>query len=560
MKPFGPLPTVAFFMVLTAVSSACWGQASAARECLEQAEVAATQIQLSGDKSTALDAIATTLVQIDPMGALDVIGRMRRPTDAARGLGAVSIAIMSGDPAAVEENMMTAGRLLLRISNEDQRLMEQKLLLRETAVLGERALPGAPELSPRTAQREVVLALAPIDADAALMLIEMWGLEGPPLDEALAAVAEHMANVSPDRALELTESIVSARWRDRSFWRIAEKRPAAEAVGVALRISDPLVRASTQASAAVRLAKSDLDEALAAAEMVAIAPDSVRAEIAVALAYTDGERAIALAEELPASVREWALGRIGVELARSAPELAAEVLLGLPPNSDAVRRAAARMATVDLSRAITLAHSLPEGSGRDAARSGIVSAIAESDRAAAEDMLWDIQGFEHGAEAVEAVVLAMVESNPDAATGLIGLVSDADQAARLRARVAARLAVQHPELALQLLESLPPSDFLATAGIEAGSAILANGGKPETAARFASLGVERDFAMRWILPGLAESGMRSPINLADTIGDSYARALALVDVAQRLLEIKPEPTAVDDREQQIRVIAEWETL
>jgi len=286
----------------------------------------------------------------------------------------------------------------------------------------------------------------------------------------------------------------------------------------------------------------------------------VRAEIAVALASTDAKRAIALAEELPALVREWALGRIGVELAHSAPALSTELLLGLPADSDVVRRAATCMATVDLSRAVMLAHALPVGPERDAALSGIVSAVASSNHAAAEDLLWEIQGVEHRADAVEAVVLFVAESDPDAATGLIGLVSDADQAARLRARVAARLAVQRPELALRLLESLPPSDFLATAGIETGSAILASGGEPEMAARFASLGVERNFAIRWILPCLAESGARSPINLANMIDNAYARALALVDVAKGLLDIETDPTRAGDQERQIRVIAEWETL
>jgi hypothetical protein len=364
-----------------------------AREYLDQAKAAAAQIADPSDQSIALGKIALTLVESDPAAALDLAARMRRPSDAARVLGAISLAISSNDPASASQDVLTAGRLLLGITSPDQRLMEQRLLLREIAPLGESALPVGPELTPGEAQLQLVLGRAETDPAAALALLRKWQLRDLAYDQAAAAIAAPMAAKAPDEALELASSILSAGERDSALWRIAELRPPEEAAGLATRVSDPVIQSSILRSAAVRLATSDPEAAATAAASVVVATTSARAEMVVALSAAsapDGARATELARDLPEPARSWALERIGVARAASEPAAAEELLRGIHARPEVMCLAAGAMARTDADRAIALARSLPPGETREAALAFVARSLAGSEPAKATELLWDM--------------------------------------------------------------------------------------------------------------------------------------------------------------------------
>lgn len=540
----------------------CWGTgpagAAAARQYLDEARAASTEIQLAGDQSAVLQAIALTLVEVDPYAALDTVARMRRPSDATRALGAAAVAMAPNNPAMAAANVMTAGRLLMRIADSDQRLVEQGLLLREIATLGEEALPAGPELTPGEAQLVVILGLAESDPAGALALLRKWEVTGASGDKAGAAIAEGLAAEAPEEALEVASGLAGARWRDRTLWRIAEQRPPEEAVDIALRVSDPVTQAAILTSAAVRLAGKDPERALGVARTVQVAGDSALAEVAAALAATDTARALETARGLPERARLWALERIAMEIAGTDPALAEHVLAEAGAGSEAIRGAVVRMVGADPDRAVGFARSLPPGEGRDGALAAVAGALAGSNPGLAEELVWEIASSGLRGEAVETVAVAWAATDADAATGLIGLVVDGDRAGRIRAKVAAAVAARDAEGAARLLGSLPATDYRSDAALSAAKAVLSAGGQPETAVRLGAIGMDSDLALRWALPYLAFAQTRSPIGLSDKIKGPYPRALALVDIAREMLNLDRKRRAAPERARQIRRIVEWE--
>lgn len=538
--------------------SASPADASAAREYLDQARTAAGTIDLPGDKSAALRSIACVLADQDPQSALEIAAGIRRPSDAARALAAVTRRLADSDPGAAQQVSATAGRLLLRMPNRDHRLVEERLLLREIAVLGGGALFAGSELSQTEGLTAVLLGRAESDPAGALELLGTWELTGAVADRALMAATPRLALTDPDLAVEQAATIGSARLRDQTFWLIAVQRPAAEAVGIAQRISDGVVKAATLASAAARMAESDPEAALLWARDVGVAQDSALAQVAVALAGSDRVGAIELAESLPALPRRWALGRIAVDLAATEPEQAAALLGQIEGHPEVVRVALARMASVDPDRAIRLAGELLSGEPRDEALAGVVGVLARSDLSRAATVVWMIETPRWRGAAVRSLAPLLAREDPDAATSLIGLVPDVELARGLRAKVAATIAAHHPEMASRLLASLPPSDRRSEAGLEAAAAVLSAGGAPEEALKLATVGVGRDLALRWLVPTLARSRARSPINLAEEIESSYLRALSLVDAAREVTGGEARCRAVPERARQVRPIVEWE--
>ncbi|MCJ7749822.1 MAG: hypothetical protein MUQ65_01815 [Armatimonadetes bacterium] len=502
--------------------------AAAARQYLDEARAASTEIQLAGDQSAVLQAIALTLVGVDPRAALDTVARIRRPSDATRALGAAAVAMAPSDPVMAETNVETAGRLLMRIADADQRLVEQRLLLGEVAVLGEKALAAGPELTPGEAQLAVILGLAESDPAGALALLRKWEVTGAPGDEAGAAIAEGLAAEAPEQALEVALGLGGARWRDRTLWRIAEQRPPEEAVDIALRVSDPVTQAAMLTSAAVRMAGED------------------------------PERALEVARGLPDRARQWALERIAVEIAGTNPGLAEQVLAEAGAGPEAVRGAVLRMVRTDPERAVGIARSLPPGPGRDGALAALAGALAGSNPGLAEELVWEIASPGPRAEAVETVAVARAATDADAATSLIGLVVDGDRVGRIRAKVAAAVAARDPEVAARLLQSLPATDYRSDAALNAAKAVLSAGGQPETAMRLGAIGMDSDLALRWALPYLAFAQTRSPIGISEKIGEAYPRAMALVDIAREMLHLDRRAEAAPDRARQIRRIVEWE--
>lgn len=555
LRPRATLAIIALALTGTLAPAA---EGSAAREYLEQARTAARAIELSGDQSAALRSIACVLADTDPQSALDIVGTTRRPSDAARSLAAVARNLATTDPETARQAATTAGRLVLRIAGPEHRLAEQRLLLREMAALGEDALVAALEVPPEEGQLSVVLGRAESDPEGALELMRSWGMTGLSADRALMAVTPGLVHSDPDRAVELTATIGSTRLREQTLWLIAERLPAAEEAGVAERTSDWLIKSAMLASAAERAAASNPEAALGWAQEVSAARTSALAQMAVALAVSDRARAIALAESLPDMARRWTLARIAVELARSDPEDAETILKRIEGRAAATRMVATAMAAADADRAIRLVDQIPVGESRDAALAGVAGALATSDLERAAGLVWSIESPRWKAIAVKAVTAVLARHDCDAATSLIGLVSDPELAYRLRAEVAAVTAAHDPEAALMLLESLPASDYRSEAAMEGAKAILSAGGAPEEALRLAAVGLERDEALRWLVPSLARSRTRSPIALAEEIESAYLRAISLADAAREAMEGGRSCPSVPERARQVRPIVEWE--
>lgn len=531
---------------------------SPARECLDQARAAAREIKLAGDQSAALRSIALVLAQLDPQAARNLAGEMRRPSDAARSLAAAAAATADMNPAAAALDVTTAGRLLLRIPNEDHRRSEQRMLLMDAAGLGEASLLGGSDLTASEACLAVLLARARSDPAAALDLLTAWDMGRTAEDRVLATITTSLAAADPEQAIELASTIGSARLRDPALWLIAEQRPPGEAIGIAQRISDAVMKSSLLASTAVRMAPNDPDAAALTADQVPVACSSALAQVAVAVVSSNRGRALELARRLPPRPRAWALGRIAVELASVAPARCEELLAEIGNHAEVVRLAVGPMAATDPDRAAAIARSLPDSQERDAALAEVARVLANSDPGRAEQLAWEISSPRSRERAIEPLVLAAARSDFDAATSLIGLVSDPALAARLCADVALRAAPRHPEASARLLSALPPSAYRGDFALEAAVAVLSAGGLTEEALAIADADFESDVSLRWIVPALARSQAGSSINLAADIANPYLHTLALVDAARELTDGERRCPAAPERARQVRPIVEWE--
>jgi len=534
--------------------------ASASREALNQAVVAAQNIELAGDQSAARRHIAYTFSRVDPRAALDMTDGIRRPSDAARALASVAAALAKTDPARAKQAAGAASRMLLRIAEPARRDQEQELLLWQIAPLGNDAVVAVSQVPAQTARSIVADSLATSNPAAALALLKSWQMTGAAVDKTTAEIAVNLASSDPDQAMKVATGIVSDQSRARALWRIAELRPAAEAAGIAQQVADPLIKSAMLTSAAVRLAADNPESAIALGEQVAVAGATAGAQVALALAPSDVDRALDLARKLPDRPRRWALERIAVAVAGSRPDTAENLLREAAADPQVIELVVARMAASNPDRAMQFIRSLPPGDLRDGALGAAAGVVAASDYRKASDLVWEMTSPSARDKAVETVALQAAASDADAATSLIGLVSEPSAALRLRAKVAARVASRDPRAALRLLETLPDSDYRRAAAFDAAIAMLTAGRTADEALKVAMIAVPRDVALRWLLPDLAVSQTGSPVHLSDSIGDAYLRSLALADVARRLERMEPRPKPSPSLAQMIRPVAEWEGI
>lgn len=550
-RPWPVLSVVALPLLFAAPGTA---EQSPPRQYLDQALAATSTITLDGDRSAALREIVDVLAPIDAPKAKEAVARMRRPSDAARALARIATA--APDAAGGRQLAAAAGGLLLRLPDLPRREAEQRFLLYELAAFGEEALPAAQELPQDQARLAVVTKLARTDPARALDLMDKWALAGVEADSVRADAAGRLAASDPARALKAADAITAASVREQALWLIAEMRPAQEAEEIARRIYDPVIRSAVIASALLRSpggGEPPIDTL-----QPTVAPASAAAERVVALGATDIDRAIQLARSLPERPRRWALSRLAIRLAAFDAPRARSLLeeVGLPP--EAVRQAVSQMAAVDPAGAIGLARSLPAEETREAALAAAIAVLAPRDPRRAADILWDMQSSHWRGVAARPVALALAAADVDAATALIGLVSDPLDACRLRAEIAVVAAAQNPAVAASLLASLPASDYRTDAALAAAAAAIEARRSAEEAVRVAQAGAGNDVGLRWLLPELARSQTASVASFANRIESPYVRCLALVDAAREVLGEPVAPRPSPERARQIRVITEWE--
>jgi hypothetical protein len=544
-------------LAVLAAGPALSAEAPVARQCLSAAAAAADQISLPGDQSAARRDIAILLAGLDPQAASGLAGRITRPADAARALGAVAAAEAGAAPSQAGESAAAAGRLLLRLAEPVRRAAEQRFLLAEAATLEEKALPAAPELPAEEAKAAVVRSLARRQPAAALKLLDTWKLTGEAADLALAEIAAWLSESDPEEALRQAARIAERSLRNATAWRIAERRPPGEAAAISHQIDDLVVRSGALASAAVRQAAENPPVAEATAAMIPVAHDSALAQLAAALADRDYERALGLARAIRERPRSWALAQIASGEAVEHPERCEAALSEAKIAPDVARVILARMAPADPERAARLAQALPEGEGRAAAVAAVAAAIASLHPEQAGDLLWTIDSPRWQARAAGELARQLARTDWDAATAVLGLVSDQLESQRLRGEVAAVVAPRDPDQGRRMLELLPDSYWRGLAGMEAALGMVAAGRDSQAALPFASLAAKQDLALRWLVPQLSLPQVESPISAAERIGDPYLRSLALADAA-RVLTGESRCRPAPDRARQVRPIYEWE--
>jgi hypothetical protein len=560
LRPWLHISALAAMVLLAPVRPGFCAGESGARECLAQAAVAAQSIEMSGDQSAARRYLASNLATFDPNAALEMAGGIRRPSDAARALGAVAVGFAKTDPDRATQAVTTASRLLQRIAEPLRREQEQRLLLGEVAAMGRDAVLAGPDLPTEEARGIVASALARSDPRAALSLLDTWKLTGSAADGPRSVAAIALSEADPDLAVSVANAISADYLRTRALWTVANIRPPAEAAMVAQQVTDPVVRSAMLTAAAVRAAPQDPDLAESLTRQVSVAPESALAELAASLAPARSQRALVLARSLSPQPRRWALSQIAIAIAGAEPDLVEGLLREASADPQVVRLAMTRMTLAQPTRAARVALSMPPGENREAALAATATALSPSNAGQAGDLVWAIRTPAEQGRAVARVAAAVAITDTDAATSLIGLMPDPDGALRLRAGIAAIVAPRDPSASSRLLATLPKSDYQAQAALDAATAALRVSRSVEEALMIATLGFDRDVALRWLLPTLAMVQASSPVNASDLIGNAYLRTLGLTDAARRIRRLEPKAKPSPARAQMIRVICEWEGM
>lgn len=545
-------------LFLALLASPTWADPVPVRDYLSQAEVVASQIGLSGDQSAARRDIALTLSRIEASEALRAAAGISRPSDAARVLGAIAAAQAKTEPAAAQQAAATGSRLLLRLADPVRRAREQALYLAEIAPLGSEAPALLTELRPEEARTIVVISLAESQPELAWELAKTWQLSGPLADQALAALAPSLSLSQPEAARELATKITSPELRDFTLWRVAERQPLTEATAVIPLLQDPITRDGVLASTALRLNQTDPEAALAAVDAITVSPASVRAQLAVDLVLREEARAAELARQLPPPARSWALGHMALALASVKPEQAEAYLHESGTGAETVRLVATRLAHADPTRALRLARMALEGEEREATLAAIAVTLAPRNLAQAREIARELQVPRWRAEAVGAVARALAENDSDAATSLLGMISDPEDLLPIRAQVAAVIARRDAATAQRLLETTPQTSYRSASAFAAARAQLTSSRAPDAAISLAAVGMDRGLAIRWLLPEIARTGTASPSALAEKIEPPYLRVLALVDTSRALLGDAPAARPAPERTRMIRTLVEWE--
>lgn len=470
----------------------------------------------SDDDTESADAVA------EAMGAATgVADQQERAIDRAWAMAQVAIDWAALDPDAAEQAIADSVRAAEEAASggDEQRTVAADL--RELAATWDpvdwrSAIPLAERIE-RNASRAWILraiagALADEDPDQARSLLAdaLEIARTNPLPQYGAAdestVALELGNTDPDAALAAAEAIADSEAKARALrelvWQFEDSNPelvestVGDAISAAREISDPYDRAwALRESAGAPLADSVQTKELlgdaedAAAQIEEVEPQAFAlSDIAAAWAMLDFERALELAESIPANypeARVAALVGIAEALTASDSERAVSAL------EDALTENEEVLDTYEQARAVNV----------------IVMVMAELDLERAIELAEEIEDAYLQGDALRVLALAVVDEDAEQALVLAEEIEPLFIRVQTLIAIGVEVAAEDSEQAISIFEG---------ALSEAGD-------------------LKDTYALRLLASAWAPLDAVKALDIADRVEDDADRAQALADVALAML-------------------------
>ncbi len=509
----------------------------AAKEALKQAQWAAQKHHLSGDRSALRRRVAILMSRIDPQAAVDLCRGISGASDAIRARGAVSAAIAPQDPVQAQDFILAAAKLLRDLTDDNQRSQELAFLSISVAAFD-------PKDAFRTAREikdaEVFeYAWGEIARLAPLAALEDLAQNPPSSSERSRRLAAFLPRLAADdllQALSLSDEITDSLAKSKVLAEISFSASSTDALAVALRIPDDLLRAQAIRCAAERLAATDPIAALGALYYTSADRDSALAGIARAAAVRDRWQAADLIAQIAsARTRRDTLGLFLIDL---AAEDAAAAAIFADSHAEvptwALPALCSALVKTDSSSALNRARAITDSHNRDLALAEIAGALARQSPQLAEDLLLEIKRPHLRFSALRALVIAVAPNDVEKAAALTGLAADGRQAQVLLLHIARALAAYDIPGALRLAERCPPSPEKTDAVLDIAEIVAARDLKQ--ALTIASSIMKKSTAGHVLTQRLMRRQPALARKCADEIIDPLRRAHAFCDIAEALLE------------------------
>jgi NB-ARC domain len=463
-----------------------------------------TDVLPPGERSVALEYIATALADNDPDQALDIADRVNDPEGKARTLAGIAAALTPINPG-----------LAMDVAD---RINDPEGKARTLAGIAAALTPINPGLALTAGERitnpaekdqtlyAIVNDLASRDPNLALAAANQIGDPGGKAQR-LAGIAAALTSTDPDRALRLTK----------------------EALDIADRIDDPQSKEATLSGIASSLSAADPDQALAI--IGRIDDDSVWKEwaltgIVAALPGIAPDRALAAADRFEGLTKVEALSGIAAAMATYDPSQAgvlidqalavADRVDALGGKAEALTRIAVALAGIDPQRARRLAD----------------QALDTADR---------IGDAEHKARTLAEIATALIGTDPKRALLAADRIPNGLHHAQALTDIAAAIASTDPSLALAAVNRIRSGYDKARA--LTGIAPELVGTEPDRMLAAAN-SIEDDFykhqALTDVAVALASAAPDLALATADRIGDRFYRTKALANVAAALAATAPD--------------------
>ncbi len=506
-----------------------------AKQALEQALRAAEKEPLAGDRSALTRRAIMLMSRVDPPTAASLCVGLPRASDAIRALGESAAALAPKDLPRAQKLIATAVRLLRDLESDPQRTAEMSYLFALMASFDPAgALTAAGAAENPEVYEYVWTKVAEIAPQTALADLKTSALPSAARLHHMALLLPSLARQDSRAALVLSEEIIEPLLKSQALAEVCLSLPAEEALAVAQRIPDSLIRAQALRAAAERLAPTNPAAALAAIQDLPADKDSALAGVALALAATDWPQARDIISRITAPrVRRDAMGllvvalagrdiKAAVQLADSAPEMPAWAWPAL----------CSALAITDAEAARGRAGQLENPLYRDLALAGVAQALAQRDTQRAEEILLEITEPSLRFTALQDLVSAWAPRDMEKALSLTGLAAETAEVYALRLHMTRALAAD-PTRALDLAKTCPPSPERTEVLLDIAAAVA--GRDRKEARRIAALALNEAAAGHALAARLARTDPALAMSCANEIVDPLSRGRAFCDIAEMLL-------------------------